>query len=672
MASLSERLIPGAVALKWQALALAVISLPHLWRLPWWAPLLVIGCLFWRYHSHRFNLPGRFARLLLVVALVFLTLNSLGFRGAAVDVSVALLFGGIFLKLLEMRNTRDYLFVSALAFLLVTTQFIYSQGIPVAVYAFVSVYLLLISMISVHRTGDAARGASTVVYGGQLMLHSLPMLLVMFLLVPRIAPLWSMPSPSETAVTGVGDTMSPGDITRLGRSGALALRVRFDDAPPPPEHLYWRGLVLENFDGRVWRRSEDDPVRSRHSVTLSRAAADNTASYDVIMEPSGRDWVYTLETSWSDTPGLWQDVSGVFYSGRTISRRLSYNMTAWREAALESSGLSMESVQRNLYLPDTGNERSRALARQWRQEAGDDAAFIRRALSHFREQPYYYTLSPLPLATNVIDEFLFETREGFCEHYAGALVFLLRSAGIPARVVVGYQGGEFNRFDDYLMVYQYNAHAWVEYWSEGIGWQRVDPTMAVAPSRILDGAEQWFATQQGFLGDTGLSMIRFRGTPWLNTLRLRIDALDHAWTRWVLAYDAGMQNRLVQRLTGWSGTDALIRALAVGAVFALMICTLLVFRSVGRRQQKPVLKLYQSFIREMARRGITREVGEGPYDFLARVRQSDPAVASHAESITRRFTELHYQSEEDVDYRKAVKALRTDVRALTGIIRRPV
>jgi len=667
MAGLNETQIPGALALRWQALALMVVASPHLWRLPWWALLLAVGCLFWRYNSEKFALPGRLGRLLLVMALLFLTFSSLGFRGVVVDVSVTLLFGGIFLKLLEMKNARDYLFVMSLGFLLITTQFIYSQGIPVAVYMMVSVYLLLVSMISLQRTGRGRNSVGSSAYGGQILLYSIPILLVLFLLVPRIAPLWSMPSPAESATTGVSDEMSPGDITELGRSGGLALRARFDQAPPAPELLYWRGLVLDHFDGRSWSRTLDSPRRSSHSVVLPRPADSNALEYDVIMEPSGRNWAYSLELSRRNEGDLWQDARGVFYDNRRVTRRIMYSMTAWPNSALDVSELSADDMALNRQLPDSGNERSRALASEWWQEAGDETEFVQSILTHFREQEFYYTLAPQSLASDSIDDFLFETREGFCEHYAGAMVFLLRSAGIPARVVVGYQGGEYNRFDDYLMVYHYNAHAWTEYWQEGAGWQRVDPTMAVAPSRILDGAEQWFATQQDFLRDSGLSMIRFRAMPWINTLRLRLDAVDHAWSRWVLAYDAGMQNRLVQRLTGMSASTALPWLLAITLSFVLLICALLVFRFTGRVSASSALRSYQRFARIMERRGLSRQINEGPYDFLLRARLEDPSIARHAERITRLFSRLHYGILSGKRYRLTELALRREVTRLRNV-----
>merc|ERR1711879_616729 len=361
------------------------------------------------------------------------------------------------------------------------------------------------------------------------------LMLVFYLFFPRLSPLWSMTLQSNKAYTGLSGEMSPGDIASLSRSDGLAFRVTFDDGlEPERNHLYWRGVVLDRYDGRTWRFSKDD----RTVNWFPRVYASNTANddeitrYEIIQEPTAKHWLFTLKHGTALERGTGVTSTGLLVSKRPVHQRKRYQGVSDPYNPMLSS-LRARQRRHNLSLPDAVNPRARAWAERQFSTAADPMAFAVQVMEHFNQQEYFYTLSPPELGSNDIDAFLFDTRQGFCAHYAGALVFLARSVGIPARVVAGYQGGEWNPQEKYLTVRQFDAHAWTELWIDGKGWLRVDPTAAVAPERIESGLEAALKEEQSFLEGDLLSPHRFRGINWVNSIRMKLDSLNYLWHRWV-------------------------------------------------------------------------------------------------------------------------------------------
>ncbi len=298
---------------------------------------------------------------------------------------------------------------------------------------------------------------------------------------------------------------------------------------------------------------------------------------------------------------------------------------------------------RALQLPEGElNPRTAALAAQMRGAAASDMDYATAVLRLFREEPFYYTLTPPSLGDESIDEFMFTTREGFCGHYAGSFVYMMREAGIPARVVVGYQGGEYNPYEDYTLVYQYNAHAWAEVWFEGEGWVRFDPTAAVAPERITLGVESIFADQPGFMEDAGFSMMRFRDTQWLNTLRLRMEAMDYAWNRWVVSYDEDMQMQLLGSWFGENARQGLLVALGSVIVLFFVLAGWLLLRQGPHGRHDPATRIYLTLLRELAVCGLPRQRGEAPGDYCRRVAGLRPEYAEALRQVTAQFEALAY------------------------------
>ncbi len=317
-----------------------------------------------------------------------------------------------------------------------------------------------------------------------------------------------------------------------------------------------------------------------------------------------------------------------------------YRVTSWLDARREAIG-APESLARALQLPEQGNPRSRTWAAELRRSAREPQAVVDALLRHFNREPYHYTLEPPPVGSDIVDDFLFQTRSGFCAHYAGAMTFVLRAAGIPARVVAGYQGGEVNPAGNYLSVHQFDAHAWVEYWVAERGWVSVDPTFQVAPERVEQGLEQALARERSFLADEPLSLLRFRDVGWMNTLRLRWDSLNYGWQRWVLNYQDEQQSQMLQRWFGKLDGQAL--GLGLVAVLGLLtgILALVLFKP-WRREKDVQQRQFDRFERLLARQGIRRHKGEGARSFAERAATEMPDQAPAIRAFVRLYEAQRY------------------------------
>ena len=637
------------ISLLWLLAALLLLILPHVVRLPVWVTVLLLGCMGWRLliYAGRLGFPGKWLKIAIVVVALPLTVMQYGAQGVGLDTAVCLLILGVVFKLLEMRDRRDILIVIALCYVLAMLGFIYTQTILATLHAIVCFILITATMLSLYRDNARNTFRDNGRLAVRLVLQSIPLTIALFVLVPRVSPLWSMPLPvSSSTNMGVSDEMTPGDITNLGRSSQLAFRVSFTGEAPAHEDLYWRGLVLDFFDGRTWRRAgstlQTYQMITRFPTDFRGVPMGEPVSYDVILEPTQQSWVYALQLAEVSARDMVQDRNYSLITEQPINQRYRYQVSSYLQ---HQTDLQLAGTQRarSLQIPEGDlNPRTAALAAELRAAAATDMDYAVAVLRHFREQPYYYTLTPPALGDASIDEFMFTTREGFCGHYAGSFVYMMREAGIPARVVVGYQGGEYNPFEDYTLVYQYNAHAWAEVWIEGEGWVRFDPTAAVAPERITMGVESFFQDQPGFMEDAGFSMMRFRDTQWLNTLRLRLEGLDYAWNRWVVSYDENMQMELLGDWFGDNARQGLLIALgSTIALFFVFAGWFLLRHGKGTRHD-PATRVYLSLLNELARSGVPRRRGEGPVDYCGRVASERPDLAADLREVTDLYVRLAY------------------------------
>lgn len=664
-----------------------VAVLPHLIHLPAWIGLAFVVLFCWRLglvFSGRW-LPRASVRWLGAIAAtagVWAQYGSL--VGRAPGVALLVLFLG--LKLMEVRANRDLFVVIYLALFLLLASFLHSQSMAQGAVAMIALGGLLAAMLTMqYRQHEAPLGVRARVVGVTL-LQALPLAAILFVLFPRPGgPLWGMPSDGMRASTGLSDSMEPGAVAELGESHEVAFRVKFAEAAPAPATLYWRGPVFDTFDGAIWRAASRSAATSggsaapRPTVTIDPGTR---IKYSVIQEPTGRNWLFALEmaTRIDGPPGLQAQLRPdmQLVAGREVPGRIRFeaeSATSWQIGINETA----ESLAKWLALPQGFDPRSRELARRWRDEAlgqssgtgvGTDAmgldmnrarpapldaaqaeTVVSTALTMFREQPFRYTLSPPPLGRNAVDDFLFGEQAGFCEHYAGAFAVLMRAAGIPARIVTGYQGGELNPMDGWWIVRQADAHAWTEVWIAGRGWVRVDPTGAVAPDRIERGVR----LEQRLAGLSGSDAMM----PWLAKFRFGLDAVSNAWNQWLLAYDRGRQERLFARfgleVRNWKDVAAAI-AVALGvALGGVALITL-----YPRRQRDPVVRAWDEFCERMADTGAVRARHETASAFL---RRSEPLLDSQgvgsAREIVALYNRLRYACDPGV---RDVRRLRECVR----------
>ncbi|MDF2074677.1 transglutaminase TgpA family protein [Ectopseudomonas mendocina] len=636
--------LPGIprVALIWLLVAQVLVILPHLVHLPLWMIALWLVAAGWRVQIFRMRAryPNGWAKgglVLLVLAGILLSRGTL----VGLDAAAVLLIATFTLKLLEMRTRRDALVVIFLGFFCVVTAYLFEDGILTALYSLLPVTALLAALVGLQHSGFAERPWPTLRLAGGLMLQAMPLMVLLFVFFPRMGPLWSLPLPSDKGVTGLSDNMEPADIAELSRSSALAFRASFEGEVPPRAQLYWRALTLERFDGRRWSQSNyaDVPVAPQWSKV------GEPLDYSIIMQPSGKRWLFALDV------GEMAQESGRMMSDfrwqrlRPVDRPLLYQVRSWPQATREGQS-EPPGVRQALQLPEQGDPRSRAWAAELKAQYPQGEALVAAVLQHFNREPYVYTLHPQPLGRDSIDDFLFNTRRGFCAHYAGAMTFVLRAAGIPARVVAGYQGGELNPSGNYIQVRQFDAHAWVEYWQPGQGWRSVDPTFQVAPERIERGLEEALSEEDGFLDDQPFSPLRYREKAWLNQLRMSWENLNYDWQRWVLGYQGEQQLQLLQNWFGSLDWQRLALALALvgtgGVLLGLLALWLL---KPWQQRSDPQRQVFRKFERLLARHEMRREAGEGPRSFALRAARQLPEQAAQIEAFARCFEQQRYAGE---------------------------
>jgi transglutaminase-like putative cysteine protease len=536
------------------------------------------------------------------------------------DPCVVFLFLLINFKFIETRRINDASLIIVLCAFLLLTQFFYWQTIFAAMLAIPSMFTIGLSLFSLQRGTSSMPLRDMTNVTAKLFLQAIPIAAILFIAVPRLPSAGFGSGGEGTATTGLSSSMRPGSVSNLTKSNAVAFRVDFDGAPPPATDRYWRGPVLSGFDGVEWFIN---PSANRHYVMRDAANTPTSSAryttYTVTAEPTSNPWLLALDTP-SSLPYSGQKAGRKVVIGH-INRELQVNATRRHNGAFryQISSLLMDRFspatppeETSLFTANT-NPAARRYASELRQRYPDDEMLVNQILRWFNREPFFYTLQPQTLGENGIDEFLFSTRRGFCEHYAGSFVFMLRAAGIPARVVTGYQGGEMN--GDYMIVRQSDAHAWAEAYING-QWRRYDPTAAVAKERIESGFDAALGNEM-----TGLTY-RLSQYPLIKSIALGWDAVSYKWQSWIIDFDSRTQNSFwqsigLQKPKGWH--VALILA-AVSVLWALII---LLPGSI-LRQADPCVKQWLRLQGKFSRHGVYPSSHETPTAYIARVSQHWP------------------------------------------------
>ncbi len=499
------------------------------------------------------------------------------------------------------------------------------------------VWLITATLLSISHPQSVLPFKISIRRSAILLLQAAPLMVIFFILFPRIpGPLWGLPSDAGAAKSGLSESMSPGDISHLALSNEIAFRVRFINETPPPAQRYWRGPVFEYFDGRTWTPASprgDD----RDNSNVNIRALGNRIDYEITMEPIRQKWLYTLDLPMIVPPDAHITQTGVVKARKKIIERRLYQASSVIQYEFNPN-LSTIARKRNLRLPGTINPRTRELALKWRNDGLNDAEIVQKILTIFREEDYIYSLQPPLLKQHPVDEFLFDTRKGFCEHFASSFTFLMRAAGIPSRIVTGYQGGEFNRLGGYFILRQSDAHAWSEVWLENRGWVRIDPTAAVSPLRIELNMQSAIPVSEAM----AMAIARRTGEGLLYTLKMRWDWVNNSWYRWVLAYGPELQNTLMEKfgLKGW-GQMILALTLLVSA-FLGGLGLFLIWQIRRKPVSDPVLKVWLEFSHKMSKSGLFRLPHEGPVNYRNRLTAALPDQAGEINKIAEVYLGLRY------------------------------
>lgn len=632
-------------------LTMAGVLAVHAAHLPWWldAALALVLLLRWWQRRHH----GTRSPLLLKLPLISLLAVAVVFNYGTIfgrEPGSALAVGLLVLKLLESETPRDARVGVSFACFGLMAALLFDQGL---VATFV-VALGLLPALATLRALEPAQGPASLprslVPGLALLAAAVPLALLAFVLVPRLSsPIWGAPNQSA-GQTGLSDSMSPGNFTDLLTDERPAMRVSFDGLPPAPQQRYFRAYVLWLYDGRTWARAQ--PRRADGGQRpLAPLAAGPTVGYQVDLQPSDSQVLPALDVPLAAPAGAMFSPDRELFSGKPVREPLHY---ALRSALLYQLQPQLPTAERRLALrlPSGFDPRTQAMAAQWRERFGDDdLAIVRAALRLYHDGGFRYTLTPPPLGRDAVDDFLFNTQAGFCEHYASSFTVLMRAAGIPTRVVIGYQGGYWNTLGDYLLVRQSDAHAWAEVWLARRGWVRVDPTAAVRPERVSEGATAAAGNQLGW-SQSG----------WLEGLRNRWDVVNHWWTQGVVGFDALRQRGLLTPF-GIRDTGEAMLGLLLAAGSALFVALGVAWALWRRERPEPLRQALRRLERRLAGAGITRRRGEGPQHYLRRAARALPGQRAQVEQLMNRYLELRYAHDEPVpellrQFQRAVREFR--------------
>lgn len=649
--------------------AQAVVVLPHAAHITPWIIAVGLFCGYWRWmvFQGRWDYPRRWIKVLLVVASA-IGVGASGKSVFSLETATGLLIVAFALKLVEMKSRRDAYLVIHLCYFIVAAEFLFDQSIGIAFYSVLSMVIVTAALVGLHQLHTRVRVSTSLRTAAVLVMQAMPLMLVLFLFFPRVAPLWSVPLPGGTR-TGMSDHVAPGDIAALTRSDEIAFRAVFDGPTPPTRDLYWRGLVYSNFSRGTWSvggvaaAPENAPAGPGvRADFMPDVAGIEPLSYQVLLEPTQQSWLFALDVAMPVAQGVSLTRDFRLISAEPVHTTMRYRGTSYPGAAMDLQLPEWLRI-RETRLPDDDNPRIVAFAKDLSARSDGDEEFLSKVLQFIRDQQFFYTLSPPLLSDlNSVDAFWFDSRRGFCSHFAGAFVYMARAVGIPARMVGGYQGGEVNPLTGHLVVRQFDAHAWTEVWLEGRGWVRFDPTAAVAPARIESGLNAALseADREVLSSVTGG---RFEGVPGLRDVVYLFESMQHRWNMWVVGYDTEVQARYLADLLGKVTPTRVGIAMLLGGGVSLGLVVVSLFWRRRPMPDHPAQRIFRRFAQRLVRSGLTRAPEETPARFLMRVNAARNRSPADIEPLVAHLDSLLYNP--DVACSKdALRTLRTGLRRL--------
>jgi len=611
----------------------------------WWVLLFGGACVAWRGamllgKTSLIKTQWRVALTLLIIVFLGATAKQVGLLAAMVN----LLLLGYGLKFLELNRQRDAFVLPLVGLLTIGVMFIFNSELMNAVLGWALIVLNFTVLVAICAPSVALIKQAKLAF--KIIGLSLPLTALLFVIMPQLAPLWKMPS-AKAATTGLADSMTPGDIARLGQDDSLAFSVTFDGKIPAREQLYWRALVMDQFDGRRWQQSEQTKLRQQQLPPKRdwRVTAPDLLgagiSYQVMTKTSNQSWLFGLALPTSTESNVIETLDFNLISTERLVAPKAYRVTSYPQL-MSRLVLSPSERRSNLERPSASNGETKRWVAQLRSKY-DDQQLIDYVLNYFNKNPYRYTLTPPPLGADSVDQFMFSTKQGFCAHYASAFTLIMRYAGIPSRIVAGYLGGEWNEDVGYLNVYQYDAHAWSEVWLAGKGWVRVDPTASVAPERVEQGLAESLDDGQSFLSDSALSLVKYRQVAWLNTLRIKFANVEYYWSRWLLGYDKNKQNQLLSMILGQLTPIKLIM-FTLSCLMGVSLWLLIAggFRLKRLTPQQRVERQYLRVIRACASEGVSRKVHLTPTSYQQLVIKRLPHLSEEITDITTRYNRMRF------------------------------
>lgn len=616
-------------ALIYIMIAQAAVMLPHIQTSLTWLPILALICASWRWLIFLGWYPFPSWKIKLVIsAFSSILILSTTSTTHSLETWSSFLILAFSLKLLEAKTRRDTYVIIFLAYFLIAVNFIYSQSIALTLYQMLASILTTAALISMHQSYIKNNVYHPIKLAGKITVQAIPLMIILFIIFPRLEPFWSLPNTTTTR-TGLSEEMTPGDIASLTKSDAIAFRAIFDGQRPSNDQLYWRGLVFSNFYQGTWSLG-DFPIFKQAKVIdwqpqlKEKSLLTNTKkqteyhAYRLLQEPSNQLWRFGLDLAIpqeADT-GLTWDFRVV--GKKTVSALTSYEVKSYPKATLDPT-LPLWLRQRETKIPEEDNPRTILFAKELYDTSATDFEFIQKLLSHIRGNNFSYTLEPPILNTkNSIDQFWFDSQAGFCMHYAGALTYMLRVAGIPARVIGGYQGGDINPVTGHTVVRQYHAHAWVEAWLPTIGWQRIDPTAVIAPERINQGLEAALSTSDR----TALSAFtnaRLNNTLFSARMLHLLESIEHRWNLAVVGFDSENQTDLLKKLLGDITPLRIALLLFAGMLVSFAFVGLSLILKRTSKKEPPAISLLKYFTQQIRKYGYEKEKNESPMSFIQRI-----------------------------------------------------